>query len=185
MVSQPEAKALKSPSTAGHININYNYTTPAESEQHSTGTAFLLWLSCLFGVCGIHRFYLGKPVTGLLYLFTFGFLGIGQLLDLFWMRDMVLLANTKNRLLASPRQPKLLPPARPRPRVNAEEELRVKLLTSANDHGGKLSVSQGVMATGQSFETVEKALDEMAKSGYVGIDNHPETGAVVYTFNQP
>jgi hypothetical protein len=40
------------------------------------------------------------------------------------------------------------------------------------------------MATGQSFETVEKTLDEMAKSGYVGIDNHPETGAVVYTFNQ-
>jgi TM2 domain-containing membrane protein YozV len=168
---------LKSASYAGHIN--HNTTT----EQHSAGTAFVLWLSCLFGVCGIHRFYLGKPVTGLLYLLTFGFLGIGQLLDLFWMRDMVLLANTKNRL-ASGARPKLLPPAQPRPRVNAEEELRVKLLKTANEKGGTLSVSEGVMATGQSFETVEKTLDEMAKSGYVGIDNHPETGAVVYTFNQ-
>lgn len=150
-------------------------------EQHSNSTAFLLWLSCLFGVCGVHRFYLGKPVTGLIYVLTFGLFGVGQVLDLFWMRDMVLLANTKS--LGGRPPMKLLPAASIQPR-DTTEELRIKLVRTAAEHGGLLSVSQGVMATGKSFETVEKMLDEMATSGYVGIDNDPESGAVVYSFNQ-
>lgn len=40
-------------------------------------------LLCLFlGVFGIHRFYERKIVTGIIYLFTFGFLGLGVLIDL-------------------------------------------------------------------------------------------------------
>jgi hypothetical protein len=150
-------------------------------EPCSSGTAFLLWLSCLLGVCGVHRFYLGKPWSGLLYVFTFGLFGIGQLFDLFYMREMVLLANTKARMLEGPPALKLLPPPRP---TNTAEDLRVKLVRTAAQHNGQLSVSQGVMATGMSFQTVEKLLDEMAQSGYVGIDNDPQTGAVVYTFSQ-
>jgi hypothetical protein len=58
-------------------------------DDYSPGVAFGLWLTCLFGLCGIHRFYLGKPATGILWLFTFGLLGIGQLVDLVRLRDMV------------------------------------------------------------------------------------------------
>jgi hypothetical protein len=36
----------------------------------SSGTSYLLWLGSLFGVAGLHRFYLGRPVTGALWLFT-------------------------------------------------------------------------------------------------------------------
>jgi hypothetical protein len=40
-------------------------------------------LLCLFlGVFGAHRFYAGKIGTGLLWLFTLGFLGAGMLFDL-------------------------------------------------------------------------------------------------------
>lgn len=43
-------------------------------------TAILL---CLFlGTLGIHRFYLGKPLTGILQLITFGGFGIWALIDL-------------------------------------------------------------------------------------------------------
>lgn len=42
--------------------------------------AFLL---CIFaGGFGLHRFYVGKIGTGVLYLFTFGLLGFGVIYDL-------------------------------------------------------------------------------------------------------
>jgi hypothetical protein len=59
----------------------------------TTGTALLFWFFCLIGLCGLHRFYLGKPVTGLLWLFTFGLLGIGQLIDLFMLSGEVMRYN--------------------------------------------------------------------------------------------
>jgi TM2 domain-containing membrane protein YozV len=36
-----------------------------------------------FGFTGAHRFYYGKPVTGTIWFFTFGLLGIGWLIDVF------------------------------------------------------------------------------------------------------
>lgn len=45
----------------------------------SKGTAAVL---CFFlGVLGIHRFYVGKVGTGILWLCTGGLLGIGALVD--------------------------------------------------------------------------------------------------------
>ncbi len=59
----------------------------------SPGMAYLLWLLGLLGFCGIHRFYLGKPITGLIWFFTVGLLGIGQIIDLFLIPGMVERAN--------------------------------------------------------------------------------------------
>jgi TM2 domain-containing membrane protein YozV len=59
----------------------------------SSGIAYLLWLLCFFGFFGIHRFYAGRIFTGLIWLFTFGLLGIGQLIDLFLIPGMIRTAN--------------------------------------------------------------------------------------------
>lgn len=48
-------------------------------DTHSKLLGYLLWL---FGFLGAHRFYYGKPVTGTIWFFTLGLLGIGWLIDL-------------------------------------------------------------------------------------------------------
>ena len=42
-----------------------------------------LWITIAFGLLGIHRFYVGKMGTGVLYLISGGFIGLGWLLDIF------------------------------------------------------------------------------------------------------
>lgn len=58
----------------------YHRTLPARP---SPGVAYLLWLLCFVGVFGVHRFYTGRWVTGLIWLLTGGLLLIGQIIDLF------------------------------------------------------------------------------------------------------
>jgi TM2 domain-containing membrane protein YozV len=49
----------------------------------STKSRLTTLLLCFFvGTLGIHRFYVGKTGTGILWLFTLGFCGIGTLVDL-------------------------------------------------------------------------------------------------------
>lgn len=152
-------------------------------DDYSPGVAFGLWLTCLFGLCGIHRFYLGKPATGVLWLFTFGLLGIGQLVDLVRLRDMVedqnVLTEARRQRRLARAERKALPPAPAREPV---EELRQTLLKAAAARGGSISVTQGVLASGKSFEEVEAALDAMAQKGYADIDNDEKSGVVIYKF---
>ena len=50
------------------------------NDTHSMAIGYILWI---FGFTGSHRFYFGKPISGTVYLFTFGLLLIGWLIDLF------------------------------------------------------------------------------------------------------
>jgi len=54
-----------------------------KSKGGSSKSALVTLLLLFFlGFLGIHRFYLGKTKTGILYLFTLGIFGIGVLIDL-------------------------------------------------------------------------------------------------------
>jgi TM2 domain-containing membrane protein YozV len=70
----------------------------------STGVAYFLWLFGLVLLCGLHRFYAGKWFSGLIWLFTFGLLGIGQLIDLFLIPGMITNANLRWVAFSAPRQ---------------------------------------------------------------------------------
>jgi len=52
---------------------------------HSTLVGYILWI---LGFTGAHRFYFGKPITGTLWFFTLGLLGIGWLIDVFLIPAM-------------------------------------------------------------------------------------------------
>ncbi|TCJ13285.1 TM2 domain-containing protein [Flaviaesturariibacter flavus] len=51
--------------------------------------AYKWWLLGGFGLLGLHRRYLRKPRTAMLWLCTAGFFGIGALLDLFLLHWLV------------------------------------------------------------------------------------------------
>ena len=48
--------------------------------------AYLFWI---FGFIGLHRFYLGRPISGAIWALTMGLLLVGWLVDLFLIAAMV------------------------------------------------------------------------------------------------
>lgn len=56
----------------------------------------IAWLLLVFlGMFGIHRFYLGKIWTGILYLLTFGLCGLGYIYDMWTLNDQITLINSR------------------------------------------------------------------------------------------
>lgn len=167
---------------------------------NKVSVAYILWLGGLFGLSGLHRLYNGEKATGVLWLGTFGLFGFGQLLDLMLIPKMVEVYNAR---LAEKYQPLLknhpvaltIGQVKPTKFIGAkspklfdstlsQQKATIALLKAAESNGGKLSVTQGVMATGLSFQQVEVMLTEMLKSGYVELMNDPETGIVLYEFKE-
>ena len=58
--------------------------------------AFLLWF--FLGGLSMHRFYLGKIGSGILYLLTGQLFGIGWIIDLFLLGSMVDNYNNKTEI---------------------------------------------------------------------------------------
>lgn len=52
-------------------------------------TFILLWLVGIFGMLGLHRFYLGYKGAGVLWLLTFGFFLIGSFYDIFNINKLI------------------------------------------------------------------------------------------------
>jgi len=66
----------------------------SSNDTHSLGIGYLLWI---FGFTGAHRFYFGKPISGTIWFFTLGLLGIGWLIDLFLMPSLERSAESRYR----------------------------------------------------------------------------------------
>lgn len=168
---------------------------------YKTGAAYGFWCLFLAGLGGVHRLYLGKYGTGVLWLLTAGLFGVGQVVDLFRMKTLVADANIREGHLPHPNF-RPLPdggpadaargrsstpwatdgPGLPRPRDDGD--LMRLLLAEAEERGGTLTVTQGVAATGLPFDRVEETLGDMVASGYVDVGNHPDSGVVVYRFTE-
>lgn len=157
---------------------------PPASNDNRVVVSYVFWLMWLTGLGGLHRLYNGKIASGVFYLCTWGFFGIGQLVDLFLVPEMA--EEQRFRLM---RRAGLVPGAQP-PQLAATEvvkpptkdQLMVKILEAAKAQGGRLTIVQAVMATGLSFDDVEDLLKGMHKKGYAEIENDRHSGVVFYEF---
>lgn len=61
------------------MNPDVQYVTEARQTSH----AYLWWF--FLGAVGAHQFYLGRKWWGVAYILTVGFLGVGVLVDLFYL----------------------------------------------------------------------------------------------------
>jgi TM2 domain-containing membrane protein YozV len=73
----------------------YDRPLPIErAPTHPIAVGYVLWL---LGIFGAHRFYFGKPLTGVLWFFTGGLLLVGWIVDLFLIPSMADQANRRFR----------------------------------------------------------------------------------------
>ncbi|MEC4819972.1 MAG: TM2 domain-containing protein [Scytonema sp. PMC 1069.18] len=166
-------------------NINPNNTN--KDHQDRLFVSYILNAAWFVGLGGLHRLYNGKIGTGLLWLCTYGVFGVGQFVDLFLIPNMVDEHDMRLKLKAG-----VSPLGVPMSETvvasqvyqSPREKLMMQLLKAAEKSGGKLTVTKAVIETGANFSEVENSLKEMMKSGYVRIDNDPETGAVTYHFHE-
>ena len=130
----------------------------------SLGIAYLLWALGGFGTLGLHRFYLRKPGTGILWLLTGGVLWIGAIVDLFRLPYLVdeanILARDRDELVA-PERATLAPSAQPE-----VESLEKVILRVAKENGGLVFPSAVATSGNWTLDESKSYLDELVDKGH-------------------
>ena len=141
-----------------------------------TKTAYLFWLLGICGFGGVHRMYLGKPVSGVLYFVTGGFFFLGQLIDLVLIPSMVEEKNLKDKLLHGDTYTAQNPQATvPHPQTR----LDVQILKVCRD-AGAATLSDCVIETGADPAAIKATVQRLCVDGLLDVDNREPDGAVVY-----
>lgn len=65
-----------------NVNSNTNFVGGGYGCPKSKTTSIILCCLGFFGLAGLHKFYEGKIISGILYLCTFGWFFIGTIIDL-------------------------------------------------------------------------------------------------------
>ena len=129
----------------------------------SKGVAYLLWLFC--GLIGAHKFYLGRPFMGILYLCTGGLFTVGWFFDLFTLGRQVDLANARD-YLDDVRRPIIINNTQHNPRTTDMAGYSAeKQILMLSDQCPILDVRQVVAGTHLDIEEAETALTRLVDRG--------------------
>ena len=131
--------------------------------------AYGLWCLSFMGFAGLHRFYLRKPISGTLYLLTFGFFGIGSIADLFLIPGIVENQNLKEKLLTSGEVTSGIKP----------QGLEIEILRVCRDIGGA-TLSDCVIETQADPKEVKDIIRALCRQELLHPDNRESDGAVIY-----
>lgn len=66
-----------------NTNVNKNGYGGATCSPYNKNMALILCILGFLGLAGLHRFYVRKNGSGIIYIFTIGLFGIGTIIDLF------------------------------------------------------------------------------------------------------
>ena len=151
---------------------------------YSTFIAYLLWFLSFFGVLGLHRFYLGKIPTGLLWMFTGGLFGIGTIYDFFTLPGQVREANIRNalfnRTFHGPQSWRHVNDGEARIiREKAKESIERTILRLAKDNKGILTISEVALAANIAIDEAKNYLENLVSKGILELRVR-KTGALVY-----
>lgn len=154
-------------------------------EQKNSGTAYLLWALGLCGVCGVQRFYLGHTMAGLLYLFTFGFCGIGQLIDLILIpgivgshnRRLQLQHPNQNIMVSTTTGGEATQAVQVKSRNKKKVDLELEILYACRE--GPISLAHITLEIGEESEKIKSCLDSMTEKGLIRQDIN-SSGVVIY-----
>ena len=127
--------------------------------------AYILAAFSAFGLAGLHRFYLGKPITGVIWLLTWGLFGAGTIYDFLTMARQVTVPERKHG----------------KTRKATAEELAFRLLRLARRHRGRLSVLQVACDLELDLTQAETQLDQLAQTRHVELAVD-ENGTIWYDF---
>ena len=162
------------------------------------GLAYLFWLPSLTGIAGLHRFYLGKPFTGFLYVVTLGFFGVGTLYDAFTMPELVRQARAverRDRILdgeaitlgeaarsdqSSGRETHDTVPGRYR-RRGKSKNLEQAILSLAAERDGIVTPARVALSAEVGVERARNALDRLVRQGFADV-RVSEAGVMLYVF---
>ncbi len=141
---------------------------------YSVVIAYILWW--FFGVLGVHRFYLGKVGSGLLYLLTGGGFVVGWITDAFRIPSLVREANLRLRyhqVLFGDRAAQALP--------RAKDSIERTILRTARKNGGKVTPAEVALEGDWTIEQAEKALEKLAAGGHAEMHIR-DSGVIEYRF---
>jgi len=153
---------------------------------YSVGIAYLLWLISGCGALGLHRFYLGKIPTGLLWMFTGGLGMVGSVFDFFTLPGQVREANIRQaildnsvRLNTSGQSWRNVSDGEARI-VREKESVERVILKLAKQNKGILTASELALAANISVEDAKRDLDAMVSKGFAELRVR-QSGVLVYT----
>jgi TM2 domain-containing membrane protein YozV/predicted transcriptional regulator len=157
---------------------------------YSVGLAYLFWFVSGFGALGLHRFYLGKIPSGILWMCTGGLGMIGAIYDFFTLPKQVEEANIRKAITDQINQQhmhvhhhngdwryvhdgnaKIVKDKEPTERI---------ILRLAKENKGILTPSELALSANLSIDESKKALDALVSKGFAEIRVR-KSGTLVYT----
>jgi TM2 domain-containing membrane protein YozV len=147
-------------------------------ELYTQGKAYLMWALSLF-IPGMHRFYLGKIGSGIVYFLTGGLFFIGTLTDLFRIPRLVQEANYEHALENALMQEAGRLPERPI--VRKKESIERVILKTAKNNNGVITPSEVALEGDIPIEEARKYLEKIAAKGFAEM-KITTNGVIVYRF---